>query len=182
MSNDLLKQLEEKINAAIETIELSRMEITELKEQNDELENRYVDWEDRLSALIDKFEQLEDGEKENSEEVVEEELDTASQSEEDSETSSQSEEELEASSQIEEELESSGKYEEEFETSNNKANGEEEEARRQELSPEYPASENGREVAGEAPCPGKLRRREKDYHVHPVKPKRGVVVDDDRHG
>jgi cell division protein ZapB len=62
MSNDLLKLLEGKINAAIETIELSRMEITELKEQNDELENRYVDWEDRLSALIEKFEQLEDGE------------------------------------------------------------------------------------------------------------------------
>ena len=60
MSNDLLKQLEGKINAAIETIELSRMEITELKEQNNELENRYVDWEDRLSALIEKFEQLED--------------------------------------------------------------------------------------------------------------------------
>ena len=59
MSNDLLKQLEEKITAAIETIELSRMEITELKEQNNELENRYVDWEDRLSALIEKFEQLE---------------------------------------------------------------------------------------------------------------------------
>ena len=62
MSNDLLKQLEGKINAAIETIELSRMEITELKEQNEELENRYVDWEDRLSVLIEKFEQLEDGE------------------------------------------------------------------------------------------------------------------------
>ena len=62
MSNDLLKKLEEKINVAIETIELSRMEITELKEQNDELESRYVDWEDRLSALIEKFEQLEDGE------------------------------------------------------------------------------------------------------------------------
>jgi cell division protein ZapB len=62
MSNDLLKLLEGKINLAIETIELSRMEITELKEQNDELENRYVDWEDRLSALIEKFEQLEDGE------------------------------------------------------------------------------------------------------------------------
>ena len=59
MSNDLLKQLEEKITAAIETIELSRMELAELKEQNNELENRYVDWEDRLSALIEKFEQLE---------------------------------------------------------------------------------------------------------------------------
>ena len=62
MSNNLLKQLEEKINSAIETIDLSRMEITELKERNDELENRYVDWEERLSALIEKFEQLEEGE------------------------------------------------------------------------------------------------------------------------
>ena len=62
MSNNLLKQLEEKINVAIETIELSRMEITDLKEQNDELQNRYVDWEERLSALIEKFEQLEEGE------------------------------------------------------------------------------------------------------------------------
>ena len=62
MSNNLLKQLEEKINAAVETIELSRMEITDLKEQNGELQNRYVDWEERLSALIEKFEQLEEGE------------------------------------------------------------------------------------------------------------------------
>ena len=59
MSNDLLKQLEEKINEAIETIEFSRMEITDLKEKNNELENRYEDWEQRLSSLIEKFEQLE---------------------------------------------------------------------------------------------------------------------------
>ena len=59
MSNDLLKKLENKINSAIETIELSRMEISELKEQNDELNNRYVDWEERLSVLIEKFEKLE---------------------------------------------------------------------------------------------------------------------------
>jgi len=58
MSNDLLKQLEAKINEAIETIEFSRMEITDLKEKNDELENRYEDWEQRLSSLIEKFEQL----------------------------------------------------------------------------------------------------------------------------
>ena len=31
MANDLLKKLEEKINEAIETIELSRMEVTDLK-------------------------------------------------------------------------------------------------------------------------------------------------------
>ena len=60
MSNDLLKQLEEKINEAIEIIEFSRMEMTDLKEKNNELENRYIDWEQRLSSLIEKFEQLED--------------------------------------------------------------------------------------------------------------------------
>ena len=59
MANDLLKKLEEKINEAIETIELSRMEVTDLKEQNEELENRYVDWETRLTTLIEKFEELE---------------------------------------------------------------------------------------------------------------------------
>ena len=71
MSNDLLKQLEAKINEAIETIEFSRMEITDLKEKNDELENRYEDWEQRLSSLIEKFEQLEDVEAVEAVEVVE---------------------------------------------------------------------------------------------------------------
>ena len=70
MANDLLKKLEEKINEAIETIELSRMEVTDLKEQNEELENRYADWETRLSTLIEKFEQLEDGEAAEVEEEV----------------------------------------------------------------------------------------------------------------
>ena len=70
MANDLLKKLEEKINEAIETIELSRMEVTDLKEQNEELENRYADWETRLSTLIEKFEQLEDSEVAEVEEEV----------------------------------------------------------------------------------------------------------------
>ena len=76
MSNDLLQQLEDKINEAIDTIELSRMEIAELKEKKDELENRYADWEEKLSALIEKFEQLEDDSnlenKKNLEETVQE--------------------------------------------------------------------------------------------------------------
>ena len=75
MANDLLKKLEEKINEAIETIELSRMEVTDLKEQNEELENRYADWETRLSTLIEKFEQLEDSE----DAEVEEEINAAMQ-------------------------------------------------------------------------------------------------------
>ena len=71
MANDLLKKLEEKINEAIETIELSRMEVSDLKEQNEELENRYADWETRLSTLIEKFEQLEDSEVAEVEDEVE---------------------------------------------------------------------------------------------------------------
>ena len=84
MSNDLLKQLEAKINEAIETIEFSRMEITDLKEKNDELENRYEDWEQRLSSLIEKFEQLEDVEDVEAVEV-EAEVDTSTQKDEEAE-------------------------------------------------------------------------------------------------
>ena len=81
MSNDLLKQLEAKINEAIETIEFSRMEITDLKEKNGELENRYEDWDKRLSSLIEKFEQLEDVEAVE----VEAEVDTSIQKDEEAE-------------------------------------------------------------------------------------------------
>ena len=87
MANDLLKKLEEKINSAIETIELSRIEVSDLREQNEELENRYADWETRLSTLIEKFEQLEDGEAVE----VEEKVNAAMQ-----DTEEESEEEVEA--------------------------------------------------------------------------------------
>ena len=60
---------------------------SDLKEQNEELENRYADWETRLSTLIEKFEQLEDGETTE----VEEEVNAAMQ-----DTEDESEEEVEA--------------------------------------------------------------------------------------
>ena len=82
MANDLLKKLEEKINSAIETIELSRIEVSDLREQNEELENRYADWETRLSTLIEKFEQLEDSEATEVEEVNAAMEDTEEESEE----------------------------------------------------------------------------------------------------
>ena len=94
MANDLLKKLEEKINEAIETIELSRMEVTDLKEQNEELENRYADWETRLSTLIEKFEQLKDSE----DAEVEEEVNVAMQ-----DTEEESEEEVEAAEALDSE-------------------------------------------------------------------------------
>ena len=95
MANDLLKKLEEKINEAIETIELSRMEVTDLKEQNEELENRYADWETRLSTLIEKFEQLEDSE----DAEVEEEVNAAMQ-----DTEEESEEEIAAADALDSEV------------------------------------------------------------------------------
>ena len=94
MANDLLKKLEEKINSAIETIELSRMEVSDLKEQNEELENRYADWETRLSTLIEKFEQLEDSEATE----VEEEVNAAME-----DTEEESEEEVEAAEALDSE-------------------------------------------------------------------------------
>ena len=93
MANDLLKKLEEKINEAIETIELSRMEVTDLKEQNEELENRYADWETRLSTLIEKFEQLEDSEDAEVEEVNAAMQDTEEDSEEEVEAAEASDSE-----------------------------------------------------------------------------------------
>ena len=96
MANDLLKKLEEKINEAIETIELSRMEVSDLKEQNEELENRYSDWETRLSTLIEKFEQLEDSENGD----VEEEISVDMQS-----TEGEPEEEVEAAETLDSEEE-----------------------------------------------------------------------------
>ena len=102
MANDLLKKLEEKINEAIETIELSRMEVSDLKEQNEELENRYVDWETRLSTLIEKFEQLEDSE----DAEVEEEVNAAIK-----ETEEEPDEEVEAADALDSEDEHSDEEE-----------------------------------------------------------------------
>ena len=111
MSNDLLKQLEAKINEAIETIEFSRMEITDLKEKNDELENRYEDWEQRLSSLIEKFEQLEDVEAVE----VETEVDTSIQKDEEAEEAEAEEVEAEEVVAVETEDEEAEADTEEFE-------------------------------------------------------------------
>ena len=58
MYNELLNQLEKRIQEAVETIEMYRLEIAELKEKNNELENQHEVWEDKLSSLIQKFETL----------------------------------------------------------------------------------------------------------------------------
>ena len=58
MYNELMSQLENKIQDAVETIEIYRMEIAELKEKNSELENQHQVWEEKLSSLISKFESV----------------------------------------------------------------------------------------------------------------------------
>ena len=58
MYNELLSQLENKIQDAVETIQIYRMEIAELKEKNSELENQHQVWEEKLSSLISKFESV----------------------------------------------------------------------------------------------------------------------------
>ena len=65
MYNELLSQLENKIQDAVETIEIYRMEIAELKEKNSELENQHQVWEEKLSSLISKFESVNEQEDTN---------------------------------------------------------------------------------------------------------------------
>ena len=69
MYNELLNQLEKRIQEAVETIEMYRLEIAELKEKNSELENQHEVWEDKLSSLIQKFETLNQTDETDTEEI-----------------------------------------------------------------------------------------------------------------
>ena len=91
MYNELLNQLEKRIQEAVETIEMYRLEIAELKEKNSELENQHQVWEDKLSSLIQKFETL--NQSEDSESVESEDTSSTSDSSYSYESESESEEE-----------------------------------------------------------------------------------------
>ena len=78
MYNELLNQLEKRIQEAVETIEMYRLEIAELKEKNSELENQHQVWEDKLNSLIQKFETL--NQSEDSESVESEDTSTSDSS------------------------------------------------------------------------------------------------------
>ncbi|MBF0286593.1 MAG: cell division protein ZapB [SAR324 cluster bacterium] len=69
MSEDLVKKLEEKVENAVEMIEFLREEVAELSAENDTLKEARSQWEEKLTNLIGKFEQLED--EEDSEEDLE---------------------------------------------------------------------------------------------------------------
>ena len=60
MSEDLLKTLENKVQNAVELVELLNAEIAELTEENATLREARSQWEEKLTNLIGKFEQLEE--------------------------------------------------------------------------------------------------------------------------
>lgn len=60
MSEDLLKTLEDKVQNAVEMVELLKAENVELTEENDSLKETRSQWEEKLTHLIGKFEQLEE--------------------------------------------------------------------------------------------------------------------------
>ena len=71
MSNDLLNKLGEKIQNAVETIEILRVEVEELKERNSGLQAEKEEWDSKLTALIEQFENIEYESSDDSEEEEE---------------------------------------------------------------------------------------------------------------
>ena len=60
MSEDLLKTLEDKVQNAVEMVELLKVENAELMAENASLKEDRSQWEEKLTHLIGKFEQLEE--------------------------------------------------------------------------------------------------------------------------
>ena len=58
MSEDLLQTLENKVQNAVEMVELLKAEIAELMEENAILKETHAQWEEKLTNLIGKLEQL----------------------------------------------------------------------------------------------------------------------------
>lgn len=65
MSLEVLEQFESKVQSAVDNISLLKMELDELKEQNSKLQdenhqlrNEHVAWQERLRALLGKMDQM----------------------------------------------------------------------------------------------------------------------------
>ena len=65
MSNEIIHKLEEKIDNAIETIELLRLQIDELEDKSsnlsaecDNLKNIKTEWEKSLSSILNKLDSV----------------------------------------------------------------------------------------------------------------------------
>ena len=60
MSIELLTELEQRIQNAVETIELLKMEIDDLRQENADLRQDRQAWEEQLTRLLGKFSALDD--------------------------------------------------------------------------------------------------------------------------
>lgn len=58
MSNELFEQLEQRVNSAVDTIEMQRMELEELRQENERLKTERQQWESRLGGLLERFREL----------------------------------------------------------------------------------------------------------------------------
>lgn len=58
MSIELFNQLEQKVSSAVEALELLKMEVEELREENARLKQEREEWERRLTAVLGKFDEI----------------------------------------------------------------------------------------------------------------------------
>lgn len=61
MSSELFNRLEQKVTSAVEALELLKLEAEELREENTRLKQERQDWEERLSALLSKLDDVDIG-------------------------------------------------------------------------------------------------------------------------
>ncbi|MDR5897783.1 cell division protein ZapB [Halomonas vilamensis] len=58
MSQELFNQLEQKITAAVDALEMMKLENEELREENSRLKEDRDEWERRLNGLLSKFDEV----------------------------------------------------------------------------------------------------------------------------
>lgn len=58
MSKELFNQLEQKVAATVEALELMKLESEELREENQRLKQEREEWERRLTGLLSKFDDI----------------------------------------------------------------------------------------------------------------------------
>ncbi|WP_075880861.1 cell division protein ZapB [Vreelandella massiliensis] len=58
MSQEVFDQLEQKITAAVEALEMMKLENEELREENSRLQRERNEWEQRLNGLLSKFDDV----------------------------------------------------------------------------------------------------------------------------
>ncbi|MGM0614912.1 MAG: cell division protein ZapB [Pseudomonadota bacterium] len=58
MSQELFNQLDQKVAATVEALELMKLENEELREENQRLKQEREEWEQRLTGLLGKFDDI----------------------------------------------------------------------------------------------------------------------------